>query len=163
MNTNDFLSKLILNGWAVDKEPINPMNVEISLDTLNKIKRTPNEFFNFITSFSSCTNKEDTIWFMSYQDYIDDDEIPFPWNEFQNQSIDAAMSDDKLLKGIKAYWDFHIPFLMSVENGYSYISICISPENFGKIFMGREPEYEDSSCIAENFMSFLESFFEIRF
>jgi hypothetical protein len=163
MEANDFLSKLTLNGWIVNREPINPMNVEINIEALDRIKKSPKEFYDFITSFSSCANKEDTIWFMSYQDYIDDDEIAFPWNEFQNQSIDAANSDDKLLKEITTYWDSHIPFLMSVENGYSYISICISHENYGKIFMGREPEYEESSCIAENFLSFLESFFEIQF
>ena len=158
MNANDFLLKLSMNDWIVNRESVNPTDVEINPEALDRINKAPKEFLDFILSFTSCANEEDTIWFLSYKDYIDDEDIAFPWNEFQNQSIDSADSDNELLEEINTYWGSHIPFLMSVEDGYSYISICISHENYGKIFMGREPEYEDSSCIAENLSSFWESF-----
>jgi hypothetical protein len=48
---------------------------------------------------------------------------------------------------------------MSVHDGYSYISICISKENYGKIYQGIEPEYEESTCIADNINDFFKSFF----
>jgi hypothetical protein len=162
MNVNTFLSNLESDGWIINREVINQANVKIEQDALNKIKGAPKEFLDFILSFTSCANKKDTIWFLSYRDYVNDEEIAFPWNEFENQSLESADSDEELLIDIKTYWASHIPFLMSVQDGYSYISICISQDNYGKIYMGREPEYEDSSCIAENLSVFFQSFFDIQ-
>ena len=97
------------------------------------------------------------IWFLSYQDFSKNDENSFSWNEFECQSIDSAL-DEEMLSDIKSFWDKHLPILMSVKNGYSYVAIGIGEFNNGKIFYGTEPEYEDVAIIANSFYEFKEKY-----
>ena len=63
-----------------------------------------------------------------------------------------------MLSDIKSFWDKHLPILMSVKNGYSYVAIGIGEFNNGKIFYGTEPEYEDVAIIANSFYEFKEKY-----
>ena len=58
---------------------------------------------------------------------------------------------------IRQFWDNHIPILMSVKDGYRYLSIDLSPENYGKIYYGVEPEFEESAeMVCDSFNHLLE-------
>ena len=58
---------------------------------------------------------------------------------------------------IRLFWDSHIPILMSVKDGYQYLCIDLSPENYGKIYYGVEPEFEDSAeFVCDSFNHLLE-------
>jgi len=63
-----------------------------------------------------------------------------------------------MLSDIKSFWDKHLPILMSVKNGYSYVAIGIGEFNNGRIFYGTEPEYEDVAIIANSFYEFKEKY-----
>ena len=58
---------------------------------------------------------------------------------------------------IRQFWDNHIPILMSVKMDTNNLCIDLSPENYGKIYYGVEPEFEDSAeFICDSFNHLLE-------
>ena len=153
-----FFEKMKNIGWNVSSEKISLKNVNIDRRAIARLAKAPKEFIDFISSYSTLNNAEDDIWFLSYQDYINDDKEFFAWNEFEQQSIKYADDDTDILEDINFYWQEQLPFAMSVRGEYSYLSIGVGKDNLGKIFHGIEPEYEDSTCIANNFNEFLSSF-----
>lgn len=53
---------------------------------------------------------------------------------------------------ITSYWNNNLPIIMSVDGEYSYYAINIES---GNVVIGYEPEYEDSSVVAEDFNTFI--------
>jgi len=93
---------------------------------------------------------------LSSADYAAQSDSAFAWNEFELQSKEYADADD--VRNIALFWGAHLPFLMSVKNGYAYVAIGIGDHNSGKVFYGSEPEYEQTLLIAETFSEFKESY-----
>ncbi|UPZ35898.1 hypothetical protein MUB18_17485 [Sphingobacterium sp. PCS056] len=58
---------------------------------------------------------------------------------------------------MKNFWNKHIPIILSVKKGYSYFAINVSEENFGKIYYGDEPEFEEAVLVSNSFTSFIEA------
>ena len=57
----------------------------------------------------------------------------------------------------ETYQKYYVPILMSVKDGYQYLCIDLSPENYGKIYYGVEPEFEDSAeFVCDSFNHLLE-------
>ncbi|MGO4294323.1 hypothetical protein [Chitinophaga sp. RAB17] len=147
MENLTFIESLSKQGWDIQ------LNTEDLKRVINeRVNNTSEDFKNFITSFDICANKEDNTWFLSYRDYDNKTDSAFPWNEFEEQSLQSAERDS--MDAIKKFWESHLPFLMSVKNGYQYVAIGIGEENAGKIYYGREPEYEEAILIAESFSVF---------
>ncbi|AVM49756.1 SMI1/KNR4 family protein [Capnocytophaga sp. oral taxon 878] len=147
-----FLETLKNLDWNVclEKQP----NVYCIVDLANgRIRDTTEEFREFISSFSVCSNKEDTIWFLSVRDYQNREDDCFAWNEFERQSLEFSENDDER-HNVTEFWEAHLPFLMSVKNGYEYVAIGIAKHNFGNIYRGYEPMYEEPILIANSFSEF---------
>ena len=78
-------------------------------------------------------------------------------NEFELMGLEALADDKESCDMIRLFWDSHIPILMSVKDGYQYLCIDLSPENYGKIYYGVEPEFEDSAeFVCDSFNHLLE-------
>jgi hypothetical protein len=153
MNNIVFLQLLEEQKWIVKIEELLD-KTKFSELADGKIAKTSEEFQDFITLFSVCANESDNIWFLSYKDYNNsDNSSSFSWNEFEIQSLDISENDSERNE-IRNFWDRHLPFLMSVKNGYQYLSIGIREDNFGKIYYGCEPIYEEAILIAESFSNF---------
>ena len=154
-----FFEKMGGLDWDIVQEKISITDITLDQTAIDRLKNAPQEFIDFICSYSQLINKDETTWFLSYKDYIkSDDDTDFSWNDFEQQSIECADDDNDLLHEINNYWTTHIPFIISVDGEYQYIAIGTGKNNLGKIFHGIEPEYEDSTCIANNLSEFLTSF-----
>ena len=132
-------------------------------ETLNKRFQTryshlPDDYLAFLKTYSLLTNQSDTTWFNSIADFNEtNDENDFKWNEFEIQSLDAFDGDVEIQQEVKNFWNKHIPIILSVKKGYSYFAINVSEENFGKIYYGDEPEFEEAVLVSNSFTSFIEA------
>ncbi|WP_312303707.1 hypothetical protein [Chryseobacterium sp.] len=118
----------------------------------------PDDYLTFLDTFSLLTNLSDTTWFNSISDFNGtNDESAFSWNEFEIQSLEASDGDAESQKKIQTFWDQHLPIILSVKNGYAYFAINVSEENFGKIYYGEEPEFEEAEWVFRDFTSFIEA------
>lgn len=156
MQQNTFLRKMTNASWFADRTKIIKADIAIDITAEKRLAKCPNDFIDFITSFKSFTNGEENVWFLSYADYKTNKLEVFPWNEFELQSMKASSGESQ--DAIKSFWDTHIPFLLSLKGGYSYIAICVDEENYGKIYQGREPEYENVTLIANSLEAFFDKF-----
>lgn len=159
MEANKFLNRLTDLGWTVDFTPVDRSKITLPALAQKRLSKTPQEFIDFICSFSETASHDETQWFLSYKDYQQEygkADDAFVWNTFEMDSLTYA--DEEMKKEIEEFWDNFIPFYMSVGDYYSYIAICVNAENYGKIYQGSEPEYEVAELIAPNLPSFLNKF-----
>lgn len=134
------------------------LNEKLSEDFLKRYPKIPEDYRSFMESFSLLTNLSDTTWFNSIADFNGSHtESEFSWNEFEQQSLEVFEDDETTRKQIISFWDAHLPFILSVKNGYSYFSIDTAENNFGRIYFGAEPEYEETDHVANSFSEFMEA------
>ena len=123
---------------------------ELSSDFLNRYSDLPADYLEFLQQFQIITNKNENIWFNSIEDFNENGDGGFRWNEFELMGLEALEDDEESCDMIRQFWDNHIPILMSVKDGYRYLSMDLSPENYGKIYYGVEPEFEESAELVCN-------------
>ncbi len=104
----------------------------------------PDNYKAFLETFTVLSNSRDTSWFISIEDFNGEADSGFSWNEFEKMSLDALADDKEECQRIKEFWDNHLPIAISVGGDYQYLCIDLSKENYGKIYYGVEPEFEDS-------------------
>ena len=121
-------------------------------------QRYPNvapEYLQFLQSFSRLQTEDGTRWFNSVQDFngesAESAESAFAWNEFELQSLQAFDCDEAGQQQVRSFWDAHLPILLSVQGHYSYVALGVATHNWGQVFAGEEPEYEEAQCIAPDF------------
>ena len=117
---------------------------ELSSNFLNRYPNLPADYQEFLQQFQVITNESDNVWFNSIEDFNGESDSGFRWNEFEIMGLEALEDDMNSCDMIRQFWDNHIPILMSVKDGYRYLCIDLSPENYGKIYYGVEPEFEES-------------------
>lgn len=131
------------------------------METLNesfllRFTSIPNDYSDFLKQFSLLINQNETTWFNSISDFNENNnESEFKWNEFELISIAAFEDDPKEQDKIKLFWNNHLPIILSVQNGYSFFAIGTNHDNYGKIYYGEEPEFEEVELIADDLKSFL--------
>lgn len=136
--------------WAEDNN-CDIVEVEEKAELPNHIKdryTIPENWYEFIAKLRVCQNRDFTKWFLTPFDYKNDINEGFRWNEYELQSLEWC--DDVVQ--ISTYWDTHLPIFRSVEGEYSYYAIDTTT---GSIVYGYEPEYEDSTIVADDFNSFI--------
>lgn len=130
---------------------------ELSSDFLNRYSNIPADYKEFLQQFQIIANESDNVWFNSIEDFNGESDSAFRWNEFELMGLEALADDKESCDMIRRFWDSHIPVLMSVKDGYRYLSIDLSPDNYGKIYYGIEPEFEESSeFVCDGFNHLLE-------
>lgn len=141
---NQFVAWLENNNWNI----ITNSDTMDLPDTIQKRYQIPKQWYDFISNLQMCENSSSTKWFLTAKDYLPQEQ-GFQWNEFEMQSLEYCDDENDII----SYWDKHLPIFLSVDGEYSYYAINI--EN-GNVVAGYEPEYEDSTVIAEDFNSFIE-------
>ena len=161
MNHIEFVKNLEALGWNIEKKPLHLQELKNNgNEVAQKIAKCETEFIEFISSFSVLAKAEDNIWFLSTDEYFkENDGEGFAWNEFELQSLEYAEKDEEVK--IKNFWKQHLPFLMSVKNGYAYCAIVLDGDDAGSIVAGNEPEYEDTTKIAGSLGEFFDVYYEV--
>lgn len=126
-------------GWTC--EPPLPTK-----DALPAVLRTaPESVIRWVSSFSLLSNADDTVWFLARGDYSPKPDIAFEWNELEQLSLQAALTDDETA-AVSSFWKRHFPILLSVRHGYEYLAV----REDGAVVHGAEPEFEEASVVFSN-------------
>ena len=130
---------------------------ELSSDLQNRYSELPADYQEFLQRFQTITNESDNVWFNSIEDFNGDSNSEFRWNEFELMGLETFDDDEEETEIIRCFWDTHVPIALSVKDGYRYFSIDLSSENYGKIYCGVEPEFEESAeLVCDSFNQLLE-------
>jgi len=104
----------------------------------------------WVSSFSLLSNSDDTVWFLSRDDYSTETVSAFAWNEWEQLSIEAATTDEEAV-AVSRFWERHLPILLSVRNGYEYLAV----RDDGAVVHGTEPEFEEAVVVFPHFEDLL--------
>jgi hypothetical protein len=157
MSSAEFLTALKKLNWLIDQNVQNlPRGYDFNEIADGKFREAPNELRELVRSFTTCTNPQENIWLLSIVDYLGQSDSAFSWNEFERESLEVAGPNE--ITTIKNFWSAHLPFIMSVKNGYAYIAVALSGKNSGSVVIGNEPEYENTSKLSSNLTEFFDLF-----
>jgi hypothetical protein len=147
MANTDYLKNLEESGFIVLRREI-PKDLPAAI--LERYKNIPPEYLTFLQQFTLITNREDTSWFNSIEDFNGESDTDFKWNDFELQSLEAFEDDEEETENVIDFWNNHIPILMSVLD-YQYLAICLESDRYGEIVYGVEPEFEEATKVCDNF------------
>lgn len=150
---NTIIDELDRAGWSISRKTTPSLSLNLAISA--RYPNIPEDYVMFLENVISCINPDQTAWFLVEDDYNGTSDSAFAWNEFENQSLEAAEDDTELIDNIKHFWDQHMPIMLSVKSGYAYLAITVSERNHGSIVYGGEPEYEDSEKITDSFQELL--------
>lgn len=123
--------------------------------------KIPADYLNFLQSFYKLETADETSWFNSVHDFnSSNSSSEFAWNEFELQSLEALSGDAQSLTIIRDFWDAHLPVVLSVKQGYAYFAIGVADHNWGQVFYGEEPEYEEAVLVADSFANWMKALME---
>ena len=131
-------------GWTF--EP--PTSMENGVPS--PLRAAPETVIRWVSSFSLLSSSDETVWFLSRDDYSTGAEGAFAWNECELLSIQAATTDDEAV-AVSRFWRRHAPILLSVRNGYEYLAV----RDDGAVVHGSEPEFEEAVVVFSHFEDLL--------
>jgi len=115
----------------------------------------PSEYAQFLQGVVRCVNPTETAWFICIDDYHAQPENSFRWDELECLSLAAAGGDESWVRSVREFWDTHLPYFVTVEQGYySYNAVDLVD---GSVVHGESPEFEEVTTVAESFFGFLDS------
>jgi hypothetical protein len=118
----DLLAVLQQKGWNTQRstatEPLLPPDVQA------RYPRLPAELTGFLSAIESCVNAEETVWFLSREDYRRTDGDAFRWNEFELMTLEGE-EDVALRQEVRGFWDRHFPFMLAVHSDYDYLAVSL--------------------------------------
>lgn len=106
------------------------------------LQTAPDTVIRWVSSFSLLSNADETEWFLSRHDYSNVADDAFAWNECEQLSVQAAVTDDEVV-AVSLFWKRHLPLLLSVRNGYEYLAV----RDDGAVVHGSEPEFEETVVV----------------
>ena len=128
---------------------------QLGASFFQRYPNVPPGYLQFLQSFSRLQTEDGTRWFNSVQDFNGESgesaESAFAWNEFELQSLQAFDGDEAGQQQVRSFWDAHLPIMSSVQGHYAYVALGVATHNWGQVFAGEEPEYEEAQCIAPDF------------
>src|SRR5215470_4959968 len=146
----DFAVALVRRRWRLEqKSPEQPLT--LSAEIQRRYPQLPEEYETFLNLFASAVSPDGKAWFLCEGEYNGNSDCVWPWNECERQSLEAGGKDAALAESIRAFWDEHLPIAFSVKGEYAYLALTVSPEDFGSVVYGHEPEYEDGEIICGSF------------
>jgi hypothetical protein len=140
------------NGWEIRRKSGSQLHLNSSITS--RYKGLPNEYSEFLNLVEQCVAPDEQTWFICKAEFNNSPETAFGWNEFEMLSLEAAAGDSVWQSEITAWWDYHLPIVMSVEGGYSFYAIDLTTDS-GAIVRGFEPEFEEVEKVADSFGEFL--------
>lgn len=156
--TESLLATLMSTGWRVTRrgrsEALLPDQVK------SRYSRLPADVECFLGELEACVNRNETVWFLTHNDYGQNRDGHFRWNQHEIMCLDAAGDEDEDMDRIRAFWDCHFPFMFAVHSDYDYLAVDLNPEFYGQIVHGYMPEPEHPSPVARSFSEFVLMFME---
>lgn len=138
------IGRLQESGWTC--EP--PMPAQ--KDAPSALQTAPETVIRWVSSFSLLSNSDETVWFLSRDDYSTSAEGAFAWNECERLSTEAAATDEEA-SAVSRFWKRHLPILLSVRSGYEYLAV----RDDGAVVHGTEPEFEEAAVVFSHFEDLL--------
>lgn len=143
------------NGWAIVENDRG--DVRLNEDLLARYKEVPADYLRFLATVSECVAPDEQTWFLCEQDYNGSSDAEFSWDEFERISLEAAAGDEEWTANITAWWDRHLPIVLSVDGGYSFYAVELAT---GGIVHGAEPEFEEVDVVASDLDEFYDYLME---
>lgn len=148
------LEELRAAGWHVEvaSEP-----VRLPVDIESRYPDIPPDLRHLLVSLARCSNPDDTAWLLCAPELTGTSGSAFAWNECELMSLSGVAGDSTEEAKVRGYWNDHFPFLLSVKSGYAYFAVSLSGATKGRVVHGCEPEFEESSVVADSFAQFLDA------
>lgn len=144
---DEYLALLRSKGWTIT-EASGP--AQLNDGFRQRYPRIPGQYEKFLSRVGSCVNKDETVWFLCASDYNGTSEAGFAWNEFEKIDLEGAGDDREWRDETIAFWDNHLPFLLSVGGEYAHRSFRVTGEKFGSVVDG----YEELTAVSDFATSF---------
>ena len=144
-----FLDHMRTQGCQVETGPAPPLPEWIT----DRYHSLPELWLQFIGEVRELFTPDETVWFLCAEDYDTRLDHAWRWNEWEMLSLESAEGDQAWTDEITAFWDRHLPIVLSLENGYSYYAISMED---GSVLYGSEPEFEACKPVASSFEAFLQ-------
>ncbi len=151
VDRDHFVERLKHHGWDVR---ILEEALPIPADVKQRFPWLAPDVQSFLENIERAVSPDAKAWFVSTREMIGQSDSAFSWDEWERQSLYAAGADEALRARIREFWDSHFPVMLSVKSDYAYFAI---EKDTLRVVHGEEPEYEETSVIADSFSEFLES------
>ena len=140
-------------GWTVNvaSEP-QPLPSIIN----ERYPEIPPSLRSFIEHIETCARGDEQVWFLTSADYAGESESSFAWNECE--SLESEDTDADTAAEIQAFWNAHLPILLSIAGDYSYLAVCVdrASPNYGFVVEGYAPEFRETSRLCRSFDDLLD-------
>jgi len=143
-----FLDSLRAQGWEVKTGPNPPLPEAVT----GRYRELPDLWLQFIETVCTLAGGDEKVWFLCAEDYDTHIDHAWQWNEWERLSLESAEGDESWTDEIKAFWDDHLPIVLSLRDGYAYYAISMAD---GAVVYGAEPEFEACRQVAGSFMEFI--------
>lgn len=150
-----FIDKMLKKGWKINIR--DNSEIILSKGISDRYSQISDEFLHFLKIVGTCVSEDEKFWFLTLDDYKGLSESAFHWDEIEKMSL--SEQDDEYNREIIEFWNFHLPIVLSVRNGYEYYAIDLR-NDVGSIVYGYSPEFEEPEKIANTFIQFLEMIVE---
>ena len=143
------------NGWAIVENDRG--DVRLNEDFRARYKEIPADYLRFLAEVFESVAPDEQTWFLCEPDYNGSSNAEFRWDEFERLSLEAAVGDEAWTAEITAWWDRHLPIVLSVDGGYSFYAVELAT---GAIVHGAEPEFEEVDVVAPHLDAFYDYLME---
>lgn len=143
-----FVNHIQTQGWRAETGSNLPLPRWIT----SRYPSLPDLWLQFIGEVRELFSPDETTWFLCAEDYDTRLDHAWRWNEWEELSLINAEGDEDWTSGIRAFWDSHLPIVLSVRDGYAYYAISMAD---GSVVYGSEPEFEECRQVAVSFEAFL--------
>lgn len=143
------LDQISALGWTAERETSHESASVLEA----RYAWIPDSVRDFLSETRALCSPDEKVWINTCAHINGRSGFAFAWNEWELLSVQAAREDqDELLAGrIAAFWDEHLPVLMSVKSGYAFFALTKD----GRIVRGEEPEFEETIPLADGFEEML--------
>lgn len=146
----EFMTWAEEKGWEIRRKSGSQLHLDNGITS--RYTGLPDGYLEFLKVVETCVAPDEQTWFIGEAEFNHSAETEFRWNEFELLSLEAAAGDSAWQSEITAWWDHHLPIVMSVEDGYSFYAIATDS---GAIVHGCEPEFEEVEKVSDSFGEFL--------
>jgi hypothetical protein len=80
---------------------------------------------------------DEKAWLLTEADFAGTSGSAYAWNEWEQQSLEAAGSDEAWKATIVSFWDDHLSILFSTRSGYAFFAL--EKDGLGVVY-GEKPE-----------------------
>jgi hypothetical protein len=110
----------------------------------------PDEVRTFLEGLTACVRGDDKVWFLASPDYAPRKDAGFEWDAFETMDEDAEPET-------RAFWDAHLPILLSVEGEYACLAVVLdrAAADYGAVVRGDSPDFTEPTKVANSFSELL--------